>query len=268
MASSDPSERVQEVASALPSIQVERELVPGGQGEVFLVSTPAHGRGVLKIYRPDMLARADHEVAKLQRITSPYVVNLIGHGLVDLKGEQKRYAITQYIEGEDLADPQRPLDDADTLRFIQDVAQGIEALWVVRVVHRDLKPANIMRAANGSYVIIDLGFAKHLDDTSLTRSGFTCGTPGYMSPEQAAGRPGLTYKSDVFTLGIAAYELRCGYHPFRRNQLLIGSSQPEPLSTVVSASASLSSLVERMLATNPISRPTFRDIYEVCRGGI
>jgi serine/threonine-protein kinase len=148
------------------------------------------------------------------------------------------------------------------------VSRGIEAMWAKKVVHRDIKPGNVMQGKSGGFKIIDLGVAKHLDEKTITAFGTWCGTWGYMSPEQAIGRGGLTFRSDLFALGILAYEVSSGLHPYNRDQQVIMTVQmPPPLSSVAKVSPEVESLVGRLLQPNAMLRPSrCADVYKVCGG--
>lgn len=120
-----------------------------------------------------------------------------------------------------LAPGAQPLAEAELAKIGQDIGSAADALWARRIVHRDIKPANIVRASNGTYVLVDVGLARHVDRSGLTGAGLAVGTPGYMSPEQARGRRDLTVHSDAFALGITLYEIAAKVHPFGRDQVRI-----------------------------------------------
>jgi len=155
---------------------------------------------------------------------------------------------------------------AEIKQALHDISLGIEVLWNERIVHRDIKPGNIIRRDNGDFVIIDLGIAKHLDRTVATRTGFTLGTPGYMSPEQAAGHRILTFRSDLFCLGILIYELISGNHPFGRIQEQIGQRTPPSLKSFVNTiDGSVSDIVDRLLQPFPLDRPRCGEVHDMFR---
>jgi serine/threonine protein kinase len=216
-----------EVQAALASTcKVEATLQAGGQGAVFKARTTKGAVVALKIYSSDQLEeRLQREIEALKRIRSPTLVELHDAGTCTVRGQQCQYLMTTFIAGQTLdallkAGGPQPLDLI--ARVARDVALAIEMVWSARIVHRDVKPNNIMLSPAGGAVLIDLGVARHMDMTSLTTTGKTWGTNGYLSPEQCRGQP-LTCKSDVFALGVVVQECILGRHPTGlRQPLLIG----------------------------------------------
>lgn len=257
-----PPLSVSELEAAIPGVRVQRVLGEGGQGIALEVDADGIGKSALKVYGPQTVAsRVDREIDKLRRLASDFVVRLHSHGQATLRGEDCRFAIMEFVEGEETTLLVGQLDDDhvddELRRVLMDIGRGIADMWSLRVVHRDIKPANIMRRADGRYVVLDLGLAKHLDEPTLTQMGLTCGTLGYMSPEQAAARRGLTLRSDLFALGLLVYEIATGTHPFLRRQDLIGRIPVRPLRQARPAiSDSVSSLVGRLLQESPLARPS------------
>jgi len=254
----DPPLLPSEVSAALGGdIQVIRALQPGGQGAVFVVR---HGTAteVLKIYAIAQRTRAERECSALARLDCDAVVQLVSWGEVTIRGEDAVYTLTEFVDGETLRERLKRQvlteDEARTLGVC--VARAIRALWESgRIVHRDIKPDNIMITMTGAAVLLDLGIARHQDLTTLTAQGWTLGTAGYMSPEQARGRKSLTYRSDFFVLGIVLYEAVSGRHPFLFTQDLIGRRNPERLETIAGVSSEFADVVHSLMALNPMDRP-------------
>jgi len=265
----DPPLNDTEVMNALPAFKVVATLTPGGQGAVFRCVDANQNSCVLKIYGKNTeLVRVEREIKKLRAITSPYIVKLLDHGIVTIRSEVCRYSVVEFVEGTDLTQATGAWDDKRVRKVLHDVSHGIEAMWQNRVVHRDIKRANVMeRATAGGYAIIDLGLAKHLDEKTVTMFGRTCGTIGYMSPEQANARKGLTFRSDLYALGVMMYELVTGVHPFGGNQYTMaagGRAAPIPLTKI---SKPVSELVAQMLEPSVLARPgSCADVYNVCGG--
>jgi len=149
-----------------------------------------------------------------------------------------------------------PLEEKLVIQICCRISQAIDELWNLRIVHRDIKPGNILVGELNTVYLIDLGVAKHLDKETVTTEGYTLGTPGYMSPEQAIGRKGLTLKSDMFSLGIVLYEALTGLHPFNNNQYLIGRINPRRLGDIKKVRPELIEVIENMLALHPTERPS------------
>src|SRR4030095_15420624 len=150
--------------------------------------------------------RFQREAKAAASIQHENIVNVIDFG----ESEGSFYIVMEYYQGRTLEDLMKeragvPLDVA--VQIILEVAYGLEAAHHLDIVHRDVKPANIIFTNQGGIKVADFGLAKKSDSmTMITQQGKVIGTPAYMSPEQAAGRAVGT-ASDVFSLGVVAYEL-------------------------------------------------------------
>jgi serine/threonine-protein kinase len=159
----------------------------------------------VKIYYPGQLEkRIQREISALKAVACDSLVRVLWHGSVQADGKQLAVVATEFVEGMPL---NRMLENRrlthEQLGVVGfDVALAIEAIWSRRIVHRDLKPSNILIRPNGRACVIDLGLARHLDETSITESGVTWGTRGYMSPEQCRCIKALSCHSDMFSLGV------------------------------------------------------------------
>jgi eukaryotic-like serine/threonine-protein kinase len=141
-----------------------------------------------------------------------------------------------------------------------DVARALEALWTRRIVHRDVKPDNLLRRdAEGSYVLLDPGYALDLADGSLTRAGAIVGTAPYYSPEQldVNNRRALDCRSDLYSLGVVLYEAVTGVHPYFRPGMtypelfaaIRGTSPEDP--QVAGCPAGLALIISRLIHKRP-----------------
>ncbi|MFF3716151.1 serine/threonine-protein kinase [Streptomyces prasinus] len=175
--------------------------------------------------------------------------------------------------------PGLPLDEALTahgplpvptaLHLVGCAAAALQAVHAAGVIHRDMKPSNILLGADGPWVI-DFGIAKATDSTQLTRSGGFIGTPQYMSPEHAHGRP-LTPATDVFSLGLIAAVAATGRHPYGdagaitlATQIANTESRPPDLTGYP---APLRAVLERCLAADPGARPAPAELAALCEAG-
>ncbi len=151
------------------------------------------------------------------------------------ESEDRPYIAMEYVEGETLRDRIRkgPLEPAEAVGLVDQVAAGLGEAHGKGIVHRDVKSANIMVTAKGRAKVMDFGLAKLRGGSSLTKSQTTLGTVAYMSPEQARGEK-LDQRSDIWSLGVVLYELLSGRLPFQgdHDQTLIYSilqKEPESL---------------------------------------
>lgn len=193
-------------AAELLDVTVTRPLKQGGQKTVLLVEA-TDGPAVLKVISigsslPDALRRAEREVELLQRLDHPNVVK-VASDLVEVGDPRQGAAwLENYLDGDDLSDlVGNPWDWPDVKAMALDVGRGLSALHSVHVVHRDLSANNIRRLSNGSWVVMDPGFARHEDRSGMTVGGQP-GTAGFLSPEHVHAYSGApTAASDVFCVG-------------------------------------------------------------------
>ena len=145
----------------------------------------------------------------------------------------KPFLVTEYADGPSLSeyvDANGPLDPAMLYGLATGLAEALAAIHAAGIVHRDLKPSNVLLTAGGPKVI-DFGIAQALDTTSMTRTGITVGSAGFMAPEQIMGRAGTA--ADVFTWAVTVTFAAGGRAPFgpgRPTRSCTGSCTPRPTS--------------------------------------
>jgi serine/threonine-protein kinase len=168
---------------------------------------------------PRAARRIAKEAAAAARVRSPHVVQVLDHGISD----GIPFLVMELLEGRDLRAWLRdsaPLSEGDTVSIIQQLAEALSKAHAQGIVHLDVKPSNIFLLAGSGLPFIkllDFGLARgaRLSDRSstTTRRGAGVGTPPYMSPEQLVGGE-LDFRSDVWSLGVVAYECLTGHRPF------------------------------------------------------
>lgn len=250
------------VQSALPrDYRIDEPISAGGQGAVYLGSR--NGTKVaLKLFTEYRIERLRREIDLLQKEQCPYLVRLIEAFMLNPRGIEFPIPVLiyEYIEGEDLRSFIKSPEIADQsmlIRIGEQISIAIEHLWSVRVVHRDVKPANIIKRNDGNFTLVDVGFAQHLDLTTITGGGQP-GTPGYKSPEQCKGRQRLTIHSDIFSLGITLFEVAAKKHPWDYNQLCVGRTPPRRLSELrQDLDIGLRKLIHTMMDPSPGLRPKY-----------
>ena len=211
----------QHLAKALAGkYEPTREIGRGGMATVYLAKDLRHNRDVaVKVLKPDLRAsigvdRFLREIEIAAQLTHPHILPLIDSGD---KNEVLHY-VMPYIKDESLRSLLLRVGRSDlqtTVRLIREVGGALSYAHRQGVVHRDIKPENIL-LSDGHAVVADFGIAKAVFSAAggnLTRTGFPLGTPGYMSPEQAAGRTELDERSDVYSLACVAYEMLIGGVP-------------------------------------------------------
>lgn len=215
----------------------------------------------MKIFRPGDERRVEREISLLRQISCPNLVAIIDTERIVIGGVDHTvvaYDLHSCGDLEQLLAPTAPAVAAERLVEIgHHVGSAIDALWAKRIVHRDVKPANIVVAADGRLVLVDVGFARHLDRSALTGVGMGVGTPGYMAPEQAAGRRSLTVHADAFSLGVTLYEVATKKHPFGRTQerILAAAAPPDLQRERPDLPAHLCRAIHRMMSFIPALRP-------------
>jgi eukaryotic-like serine/threonine-protein kinase len=247
------------------------ELRVGGQGAVYRAEriaaadgSPAADTVALKLLLdPAQDERVDREIQAMQGVRHRQLATLIEYGTITTQGRQTRFVVWEFIEGQPLDHRiRRGALQARTVAIVgRDVALALDHIWARRIVHRDVNPKNIMlRTGDREAVLIDLGVARHLDQSTLTGAGSTWGTPGYLSPEQCRAETQLTCHSDVFCLGVSMMEALSGRHPTGRNQVTLIRATPRTAAVAPGAPVVLADLIDRMLHPRASFRPAPTDI--------
>jgi serine/threonine-protein kinase len=240
---SDPFAALQ--AALGSQYRLERELGRGGMGVVFRATDTALDRPVaIKVVHPELAAHSSiarrflAEARTIARLRHPNVVAVHAAGTAD----GLLYYVMDEIAGESLR--QRlardgRLDPAEAGRITADLAQALDAAARAGVVHRDVKPENVLiESGSGRAMLADFGIARAVaggggTGASSTGQGVAVGTPNYMSPEQAAGEE-IDGRSDLYALGVVAYEMLAGRPPFTGASRVVVSKhiaeRPAPIS--------------------------------------
>ncbi len=202
--------------------ELQSVLGRGGMASVYLAADTKHHRSVaIKVLRPDLAASigADRFLIEIEiaaRLTHPHILPLHDSG----EAAGFLYYVMPYIDGGSMRvriDSGKRREPAVALGITVGIASALSYAHRMGVVHRDIKPENIL-FAQGLPVVADFGIAKAISTAGgaqLTRTGFPLGTPGYMSPEQAAGLNDLDARTDVYALAVVTYEMLIGVVPGR-----------------------------------------------------
>ena len=197
--------------------RLRAQLGAGGMGRVYLGLSPAGRAVAIKIVNPDLaedaefLHRFAQEVAAARAVSGIYTAPVVASGL----GERPPWLATAFVPGPSLdqvVSENGPLPEPALWPLLAGLTEAMAAIHACGVVHRDLKPANVLLATDGPRVI-DFGISRATDGTVLTAAGVVFGTPGYMSPEQAEGKPAGP-ASDMFALGCVIAYAATGAGPF------------------------------------------------------
>lgn len=239
---------------------------------IFVAIDAALGRNVvIKVLPPKMsdhvsAGRFRREMQIAARLQHAHIVPVLTAGEAD----GLLYYSMPLVEGETLRgrlarSPE--LTVAESTRILEDLLSALSYAHRRGVVHRDMKPENILLSEHDA-LVADFGIAKALDASKigtssavLTVAGMAMGTPAYMSPEQAAADPNVDERADLYAIGVIAYEMLAGMHPFtgRGSRAMLAAQiaqQPTPLTQKrPDVPDELASLVMRLLAKAPADRP-------------
>jgi WD40 repeat protein len=252
----------------LGAYRILKVLGAGGMGVVFLAEDPQLQRPVaLKAMKPALAASASararflREARAAASIKHDHIVTI--HQVGEDRGAP--FLAMEFLEGEPLDERLKregKLPLAEALRIGREIAEGLAAAHERGLIHRDIKPGNLwLEGKRGRVKILDFGLARATDDDQhLTQSGAVLGTPAYMAPEQAHGRP-VDCRCDLFSLGCVLYRLATGEPPFKGTDkistlLAVTTENPRPPGLVSpEVPGELSDFIMRLLAKRPDERP-------------
>jgi serine/threonine-protein kinase len=258
----------------------------GGMAYVYLARDLERNSDVaIKVLPPRLIGdqesaeRLRREAVIAMRLDHPNVCSILDVGETP---ELPIYLVMPYLPGEPLAlleMREGPLPVDEGIPLLLQVCRGVEHAHRLQILHRDLKPENIMlvpdpaAAGRTRAVVMDFGFAKVLRDepglAKLTRTGVTLGTPEFMSPEQVLGRP-LDCRSDVYSLGVLAFEMFTGRVPFEGRSpqevalARLKGAPPRLRALRPELPVKLERVIERALAQDPADR--FQSMEELRAG--
>ncbi|MFD6343561.1 protein kinase [Streptomyces roseolus] len=255
--------------------QLRDLLGEGGMASVYLAYDSALDRQVaIKTLHTELGREASfrerfrREAQAVAKLSHTNIVSVFDTGEDTLDGGLMPYIVMEYVEGQPLgsalaADVRQygamPADKA--LKVTADVLAALEVSHEMGLVHRDIKPGNVMMTKRGVVKVMDFGIARAMQSgvTSMTQTGMVMGTPQYLSPEQALGRP-VDARSDLYSVGIMLFQLLTGRLPFDADSPLAiayAHVQEEPVapsSVNRSVTPAMDALVARALRKNPNER--------------
>ena len=265
--------------------RVEALIGEGGMGKVFRARQLALDKPVvLKVLRQSLLsdertvARFQREAKAASRLNHPNSISILDFGQAE---DGALFIAMEFVPGQDLhqvLSRDWPLPEARVVRIVSQVLSALSDAHGAGVIHRDLKPENIMleqRRNDPDFVkVLDFGIAKITDASgedgpALTRAGFVCGTPEYMSPEQARGAQ-LDHRSDLYAVGVILYQLTTGLLPFESDSAVgfatkhLTEEPPPPSRRRPEAriSPGLERLILRTLSKDPNDRPANAEAFK------
>ncbi|HKT01407.1 MAG TPA: protein kinase [Rugosimonospora sp.] len=255
--------------------KLDERIAGGGMGDVWRGTDEVLGRTIaVKILLPALLDEAGFaerfrgEARTMATINHPGVVDVYDYGSDSAVGA---YLVMEYVEGDPLSRTLTRvgrLTPGRTMALIAQAADALQAAHDKGIVHRDVKPGNLLVRPNGTLVLTDFGIARSALVGQLTAVGSVLGTASYISPEQASGGV-ATPLSDVYALGVVAYQCLSGRRPFEGdNPIEIAMKhvreQPAPLPADIPPA--VRRIVERAMAKDPAARfPSAAALGQVAR---
>lgn len=210
--------------------EILKKIGEGGMGSVYLANQePIDRKVAVKVLlgklAEDEIAvkRFEQEARAISKMQHPNTVTIYDFGRTDDGEDERLYIVMEFLKGRTLTDllrAEKVLPAARACKIVRQICASLGDAHATGIIHRDLKPDNIFLTPVGGdpdwVKVLDFGVAKLADSEAagaLTQTGMIFGTPKYMSPEQAEGRP-IDYRADIYALGVVLYELLVGRPPF------------------------------------------------------
>ncbi len=267
---------------------IDGELGSGGMGVVYAATHPVIGkRAAIKVLKPELsgnpaaVERFMMEARAVNQIGHPNIVDIFAFGKLD---DGRSYYVMDHLSGETLRRRLKrgPLHVSEAAGVIDEVTSALMAAHDKGIIHRDLKPDNVfMVSVPGRWPevrILDWGLLKLSSTQSAvssgkyrTLAGSVMGTPVYMSPEQARASDTVDFRTDIYSLGVMAFELLAGVVPFKKGTSIdtLLAHQDEPVPSLAAKCPALPEelvqLIEAMLAKESDGRPTLAAVRAVIK---
>lgn len=269
----------------LGNYDIVSKIAEGGMGTVYKARHRRTGEVVaIKVIaaatakNPILLQRFEREFLAARVLDHPNVVRAIeycGTG-------PHPFLVMEFVDGESLGqrvERAGPMPEAEAVRLIAQVCEGLQRAHKQGLVHRDVKPDNIMVTRDGVAKLTDMGLVKDVEgDLNLTKTGRGLGTPHYMAPEQFRNAKGVDVRGDIYSLGATLYALVTGRVPFENASPLdcwmkkIRNEFPPPKDLAPGVSDRVDWAIRRAMSAEPDRRPAscrefLEDLTGQSRGG-
>ncbi len=263
--------------SPVGEYEIQAQIGEGAMGTVYSAIHPLIGKKVaIKVLKPELCSnqasidRFVHEAQAVNQIGHPNIVDVF---MLSELPDGRAYFVMEWLQGEDLKTrlARGPMTASDACDILDGIARALDAAHAKEIVHRDLKPDNVflhqVEAGPLMVKLLDFGIAKLVrvtPGTEKTQTGNMLGTPRYISPEQARGIQ-VDRRSDIYSLGVMAYEMLAGRPPFQGETAMdlvvkhLGEAPPQ-LSQFTKIPKPLEQCVMRMLEKDPANRPSLEEV--------
>lgn len=258
-----------DIAKSVGNYDLLEKIAEGGMGAIYRGRHRDSGAIVaIKVMaahltqNPLLLKRFEQEFRAASRLDHPNIVRALDYS----DNGNRPYLVMEFVEGESLGqklEREGRMPEADALRLIAQVAQGLHRAHKQNLVHRDVKPDNILVTTDGIAKLADLGLVKETEtDLNLTRTGRGLGTPHFMAPEQFRNAKNADIRCDIYSLGATMYQMVTGELPFRSNGPLdawmkkIQNELVPPRQIVPELSERVDWAIRRAMSADPEKRST------------
>jgi serine/threonine protein kinase len=268
------------VLQSIGNYDLIEKVAEGGMGSVYRAKHRETGQVVaIKIMPPHMagnpvlLKRFEQEFRAASLLDHPNIVRALDYADTG----SAPYLVMEFVEGESLGqkiERDGRMTEAEAIRVIAQVAQGLHRAHKQGMIHRDVKPDNVLVTPDGQAKLADLGLVKEVEaDLNLTRTGRGLGTPHFMAPEQFRNAKNADVRCDIYALGATLYMMVTGEMPFRSNGPLdawmkkIHNELTPPREVVPDLTERVDWAIRRAMSADPDKRPsTCREFVEDVTG--
>jgi serine/threonine-protein kinase len=205
--------------------RIDAKIGQGGMAAVYRATDQELGEEIaIKLFLqpsddPQLLARFKQELTLSRNLAHPNIVRLYDIGI----HQGCRFITMELLQGTDLGAliEGKPLDFAHGLKYLVEACSALAMAHDKGVIHRDIKPANFFITREDTLKVMDFGIAKKSSaQQAMTQAGFIAGTPAYMSPEQINNFAAVSHLTDIYALGVVAYEVFTGVVPFDSEEMM------------------------------------------------
>jgi len=257
------------VLQSIGNYDLVEKIAEGGMGAIYRGRHKQTGAIVaVKVMPPHLasqtvlLKRFEQEFRAASRLDHPNIVRALDYGDTG----PMPFLVMEFVEGESMGqrlERDGRMAEADAIRIIAQVAQGLHRAHKMNLVHRDVKPDNILLSTEGVAKLADLGLVKETDtDLNLTKTGRGLGTPHFMAPEQFRNAKNADIRCDIYSLGATLYQMVTGELPFKSNGPLdawmkkIENKLDPPRKLVPTLSERIDWAIMRAMSADPNQRPS------------